>query len=135
MKPEYVAKKSAWECISFLWILSCILIIPIFIIAYRIFAIKQFSIEFYQDKIIIKKGLLNKTKKQMVFMGVTSVSTERSLWGQLFNYGNVVVDCVGKWDVNFTTYIKNPEALEAYLQSRIVQAPMGGQGGSPFVMM
>jgi hypothetical protein len=33
---------------------------------------------------------------------------------------------VGKWDVD-TTYIKNPNELEAYLQSRIIQAPQANQ--------
>ena len=50
MKPNYVAKKSAWSAVSFLWILSCVLIIPIFIIACRIITVKKFSLEFYDDK-------------------------------------------------------------------------------------
>lgn len=120
MKPNYVAKKSAWSAVSFLWILSCVLIIPIFIIACRIITVKKFSLEFYDDKIVIKSGWLNTKKKQMAFMGVTAVEVEKTLWGNLFGYGTVMVDCVGKWDVNFTTYIKNPEKLERYLQSRIV---------------
>ena len=122
MKPNYVAKKSAWSAVSFLWILSCVLIVPIFIVACRIIAVKKFCIEFYDDKIVIKSGWLNTKKKQMTFMGVTAVSVEKSVWGHLFGYGNVIIDCVGKWDVNFTTYIKNPEKLEEYLQSRIVNA-------------
>lgn len=51
MKPEYVARKSACEALSFLWILSCILIIPAVILAFRIVAVKKFRMEFYQDKI------------------------------------------------------------------------------------
>ena len=132
MNPNYVAKKSAWGGVSFGSILACILIIPIFMLIFRILAAKQFCLEFYDDKIIIKSGLLNKKKQQMVFMGVTSVSVEQSLWGRLFGYGDVVVDCVGKWDVSNTTYIKNPEALEEYLQTRIVQATAGN---GPFVAM
>jgi uncharacterized membrane protein YdbT with pleckstrin-like domain len=84
--------------------------------------VKKFSLEFYDDKIVIKSGWLNTKKKQMAFMGVTAVSVEKTLWGNIFGYGTVMVDCVGKWDVNFTTYIKNPEKLEQYLQSRIVNA-------------
>ena len=93
-----------------------------FILIFRVIAIKQFRLEFYDDKIVIKSGLLNTKKKQMAFMGVTGVEVEQSLWGKLFGYGSVIVDCVGKWDVSFTTYIKEPEKLEAYLQSRIVAA-------------
>ena len=120
MNPNYVAKKSAWSCISFLWIISCILIVPIFIIAFRIITVKKFCIEFYDDKIVIKSGWLNTKKKQMAFMGVTAVEVEKSIWGHFFGYGDVLVDCVGKWDVDLTTYIKNPEKLEEYLQTRIV---------------
>ena len=136
MKPDYVAKKSGWSAVSFLWILSCILVIPAIVLVFRIIAAKHYEIEFYQDKIIIKSGWLNKKKKQMVFMGVTSTSTEQSLWGQLCNYGTVIVDCVGKWDVNSTTYIKNPEKLEAYLQTRIVKVqPVATPTYNPYVQM
>ena len=130
MKPNYVAKKSVWGCVSFLSIIACVLVIPLFVLIFRILATKQFRLEFYNDKIIIKSGLLNKKKKQMVFMGVTSVSVEQSLFGRIFGYGNVIVDCVGTWDINSTTHIKNPEALEEYLQTRINR-----KAGNPFVMM
>ena len=130
MKPDYVAQKSAWSCVSFLWILSCILIIPLIVLIFRIIAVKKFRLEFYEDKIIIKTGWLNTKKKQMVFMGVTSVSTEQSLWGKIFGYGTVLVDCVGKWDVRTTEYIQKPNELEEYLQTRIVKM-QGGVGQGP----
>ena len=135
MKPEYVARKSAWEAVSFLWILACFLIIPIIPLVFHIIALKHYEIEFYQDKIVIKSGWLNTKKRQMVFMGVTSTTVEQSLWGQLFNYGNVIVDCVGKWDVNSTTYIKYPQKLEAYLQTRIVKAQNISVAPTTFVKM
>ena len=53
MKPNYVAKKSICSALSFWSIVSCILIIPIFILALRIIAVKKYRIEFYDDKIII----------------------------------------------------------------------------------
>ena len=118
MNPQFVARKSAWAAVSFLWILSCILIIPAIVLIFRIIAVKHYQIEFYADKIIVKSGWLNKRKKQMIFKGIVSTSTEQSLWGQICNYGNIIVDAVGQWDVS-TTGIKNPEKLEAYLQTRI----------------
>ncbi len=136
MKPEYVARKSACEALSFLWILSCILIIPAVILAFRIVAVKKFRMEFYQDKIIIHRGWLNQSQKTMVFMGVTSADLEKTLLGSIFNYGTVRVDCVGKWDVNSTTYIKDPEQLQAYLQSRIVKVnPTVTPAYNPYVQM
>ena len=133
MKPNYVATKSAWSCVSFLWILACVLVIPLIVMIFRIIAAKKFRLEFYDDKIIIKTGWLNTKKKQMAFMGVTSVETEQSLWGKLFGYGTVLVDCVGKWDVSNTEYIQKPEKLEEYLQTRIVTAQQSPvQGGGNF---
>ena len=119
MKPEFVAQKSGWAAVSFWRILSCILIIPIPFFVLRILTARAYRIEFYADKIIVHSGFLTVRKKDMIFSGVLTVSTEQSLWGQLCNYGTVVVDAVGKWDVG-STYIKHPEKLEAYLQTRIV---------------
>lgn len=126
MKPNYVATKSVCSVLSFWGIVSCILIIPIFVLIYKIIAIKQYRIEFYDDKIVTYSGLLNTSKKQCVFMGVTSTNVNQSLFGHMFHYGDVVVDCVGKWDVD-TSYIKNPDELEAYLQTKIIHAPQTNQ--------
>lgn len=124
MKPDYVAKKSAWEVWSFGRVLLCFLILPIIVQIFRTITVKKYRVEFYHDKIVVKSGWLNTKTRQMVFMGVTAVSINQTLWGKLFGYGDVVVDCVGKWDVDTTTYIKDPDKLEAYLQTRIVQAPV-----------
>ena len=126
MKPNFVATKSAVSVLSFWRIISCILIIPIFILIIRIIATKQYRIEFYDDKIIIYSGLINKSKKQCVFMGVTASSVNQTLFGRIFNYGNIEVDCVGKWDID-TTAIKNPHELDSYLQTKIIQAPSANQ--------
>ena len=130
MKPDFVAKKSAWAAWSFvatlLTVLLFFLVIPIIVQICRTITVKKYRVEFYEDKIIVKSGWLNTQSKQMVFMGVTGVSVSQSLWGNMFGYGDVNIDCVGKWDVD-TTDIKNPKALEAYLQTRTVQASMTNQ--------
>lgn len=126
MQPNFVAKKSVMSELSFWKILSCILIIPIFILVFRIIAVKKFRIEFYDDKIVTYKGLINTSKKQCVFMGVTASSVSQNMFGHIFNYGDVTVDCVGKWDVD-TTYIKNPGELDAYLQTKIISASGANQ--------
>lgn len=126
MEPNFVAKKSVMAVISFWSILSCILIIPIFVLIFRIIETKKCRIEFYDDKIITYSGFINTTKKQSVFMGVTATSVTQTLAGKIFNYGHIKVDCVGKWDVD-TTYIKNPDELETYLQSKIIKAPQANQ--------
>ena len=122
MKPNYTARKSAVATLSPLRLLACILIIPIFVLIYRILEAKAYRIEFYDNKIVTHSGVLNTKKKQTTFMGVIGIDIEQTLFGHMFNYGDVKVDCVGKWDVD-TTKIKNPALLEAYLQSKIVDAP------------
>ena len=122
MKPNYVAKKSIASVFSFWGIVSCVFIIPIFFLVAKIIAATNYRIEFYDDKIISYVGVINTKKKQSVFMGVTSTSIEQSLFGHMFNYGNVKVDCVGTWDID-TSGIKNPAGLEKYLQTKIVAAP------------
>ena len=121
MKPNYVARKSVYAALSFKRIALCILILPIFYLVYKIIETKQFKIEFYDNKIITYSGLINFRKKQSVFMGVTETNVEQTLFGQLFNYGSVNVDCVGKWDID-TTYIKDPYKLEKYLQSKVISS-------------
>lgn len=117
---EYVAKKSSWSVLSFWRILSMLLIIPIFINVYRIFALKCETITFYEDKIVVRKGIIAKSEKRFSFQGVYSVSVNQTLFGRIFNYGNIQCDFVGVHDLN-TSAIKNPQALVQYLETRIVK--------------
>ena len=59
--------------------------------------------------------MLNKSETTTVFMGVYAVNIEQSFFGRMFNYGDVKVDAVGKWDVDCSA-VKNPKGLKAYLE-------------------
>ena len=109
------------SALSFWGVVSCILIIPIFVLIYRMMEANRYRIEFYDDKIIVCSGLLDTHKRVSAFVGVAAVSYTQTLFGRMFDYGDVHVDCAGKWDIN-TSYIKDPEGLEAYLQTKIVSA-------------
>ena len=117
---EFVVKKSVWSAISFWRILICILIIPLFILIFRILAVKKEVITFYQDRIVVEKGLLSKKQKSFAFAGVYSVSVNKTLWGRIFKYGHVEVDFVGVNDIS-TEYVKNPDELVKYLNTKIVK--------------
>lgn len=123
MNPNYVAKKSIASVVSIWLILFSWLIIPLFIQIARIISTKCYSIEFYDNKIVVKSGWLSTSEKQSVFKGVYSVSVSRSLKGRIFNYGNVSVDCPGYWDID-TNGIKDPNGLKAYLQEHITAEGM-----------
>ena len=123
MKPNYVAKKSVTAVLSFWLIVFFWLVIPLIIQIARILSAKSYSIEFYDNKIVVKSGVFSKQENQSVFGGVYSVSISQSFLGRIFNYGDVRVDCPGKWDVG-TESIKDPSALKKYLENYITSNGM-----------
>jgi uncharacterized membrane protein YdbT with pleckstrin-like domain len=84
----------------------------------KILRARAYSLEFYADKIVVKSGILNKSERQMAFVGIRSVSMEQSIFGRIFNFGNVRVNCVGPWDVD-TEKVIDPKGLKSYLESKI----------------
>ena len=123
MKPNYVAKKSVTSVLSFWLIVFFWLVIPLIIQIVRILSAKCYSIEFYDSKIVVKSGILNKQENQSVFAGVYSVSVSQSFIGRIFNYGSIKVDCPGKWDID-TEGIKAPVELKKYLEAYITSNGM-----------
>lgn len=121
MKPDYVATKTALRAITFWRIVFCWLIIPAIIMVVDIIKLKNDRIEFYEDHIVVKSGILNKKERKSAFMGVMSVSVNQSLFGRIFGYGDVSVDVTGKWDVD-TRGVKDPQGLVRYLEKRIVKS-------------
>ncbi|MBR7111745.1 MAG: PH domain-containing protein [Clostridia bacterium] len=117
MKPEYVAKKSIAKAFTPLTVLFFWLIVPTFVILFRILAIKSESFEFYSDHVIHKRGILNKREDRKPFFRVNGVSFNQSLLGSIFNYGSLTVDGAGRWDFALEG-IKDPRALKAYLEGR-----------------
>lgn len=117
--PNYVARKSViGDCGGwiFLCVLLCWLIVPIFIMIYLIVRTTRYRIEFYDDRIITRSGVFNVEERQSLLTTVMGVRIRQSFGGQLFRYGDVIVDTVGKWDVN-TTDIKHPDELKRYLEN------------------
>lgn len=118
MTPNYTVKKSIAASLSPLCIIFFWLIIPLIIQIVRILNATCETIEFYDDKIVCKSGILNKRERQSVFAGVYCVSIEQSLIGRILNYGDIAVDAPGKWDVSMSR-VHNPKGLKSYLESKI----------------
>lgn len=117
MRPNYVARKTAWCAVKPMRVIFFWLIIPLIIMIVDIIAKKKEVIEFYDDKIVTKKGILSRSETTSAFVGVLSVSVNQSLLGRIFDYGNVKVDAVGRWDIA-TDGIKNPGGLKKYLEGK-----------------
>lgn len=124
-QPSYVAEKSLMgECGGrlILCFLFCWLIVPLLIGIYLILKTKSYSLHFYPNQVVVKSGILNKTERQSAMFNVLAVRVEQSLAGTLFNYGDVYVDMVGRWDVN-TEAIKDPKGLQNYLNALLAAQP------------
>ena len=121
MRANYVAKKTAWSAVTFWRIALFWLIIPLIIMIVDIFVKKSETIEFYDGYVIQKSGLLSRKEKRSVFPKVAAVSVDQSLFGRIFNYGNVNVDVIGQWDVDLKGLAK-PHELKKYLEDKMVGA-------------
>lgn len=76
------------------------------------------SIEFYNDKIVQKRGVFSRYEKQSAFFGVKTVSIYKTFRARIFGYGDVIMDNFGGEDLDLDTYgIRRPEALKKYLES------------------
>ena len=117
MKPNFVAKKSAYSVIR-LW--KIILILPILFMIPQIIRAKSEKVEFYDDYIVEKKGVFRKVSQTYVNPGIVTVSTEQSFCGRLGNFGNVKMSVIGKPLNVDLTYIKRPKKLKAYLDTKLV---------------
>lgn len=83
---------------------------------YMIIEVKKFRIEFYKDKVIMYRGFFHTEERQSILTTIVGVRINRSIAGNIFNYGDVVVDMVGRWDID-TRAIKDPVALKNHLKS------------------
>ena len=91
--------------------------------------------EFYDDRIVEKYGIIRLNERQSVFAGVYSVNVTQGLFGRIFNFGDISVDCPGYWDIGSDHIVHgdkrrrgdfrgiqgvhDPHALKAYLKSKI----------------
>ena len=122
--PEYVAVKSPFYDMNFLvCIVLCILgVIPgVIYIIYHVIEAKHNLVEFYSDKYVRKSGVFNTVEKEIVFMGVLSVTLTQPLAGKILGYGTVTADVAGKHDLSFAG-VKEPNALKDYLLTRKIGA-------------
>ena len=56
-----------------------------------------------------------------MFPKILSCHVHRSFWGRIFNFGNIQIDAIGKWDVDLT-FIKRPLYVRKYLENHFISA-------------
>lgn len=128
-KPNYVMKRSAWSVIRPWHILLFFLVIPLLIMIWKIINVKDETISFYNNRVVEKSGILAKNEKTTVLTRMLSVSVHQTFWGRIFNYGDIYVDVIGKWDVNMKG-IKKPKKAKMFLET----IAMDGMRMRPIIM-
>ena len=91
-------------------------VIPLLIMLYRIINILDESISFYNNKVVQRSGIFSKRELTNILTHMLSVSVHQTLWGRIFNYGNISVDVMGQWDIDMRG-IKNPRKAKEYLET------------------
>ena len=120
MEAKYTATRSSlFDFNFFICILLLVLgLIPgIIYILVKNLSAHSYKVIFYDDKYIVKSGIINTQEDELVFKGVLAVSINQSLKGKMFNFGDVKVDVVGANNITLCG-VKDPEALKKYLLSR-----------------
>lgn len=115
---SYTARKSLWSEVTFLRIILCLLIIPIFYLIFKLVQAGNETAVIYGDRAILKSGVFNKSENEILLIGISAVSVEQSFKGRIFDYGTVRVDILGKNDFRISNVV-NPEGLKRFLQQYI----------------
>ncbi len=115
---QIIMGEAAWNDLIVPAIPTVIFMIPMGIQLWKIIEIKYHIVEFYDNKIVKKRGVFVKLVQQNVLSAVYSVNVYQSIMGRIFNYGDLQVDCAGNWDLSQRN-IKHPKKVERFLQSRI----------------
>ena len=120
-RPHIVARKSILPAFKLWRILTFWLIVPLIMIIVDVVILRSQYVEFYDSFVIKKRGVFNKTEEKCMFPKILSCHVYRSFWGRVFNYGDIKVDAIGKWDVDLEG-IKRPLFVRKYLENHFISA-------------
>ncbi len=120
-RPHIIARKTILPAFKLWRILFFWLIIPLILIIVDVVKLRHQTVEFYDSFVIKKKGVFNKVEERCMFPKVLSCHVNRPFWGRVFNYGDIKIDAIGKWDVDLTG-IKRPLLIRKYLENHFISA-------------
>ncbi len=120
-RPHIVARKSILPAFKLWRVLTFFLIVPLIMIIVDVIILRSQYVEFYDSFVIKKRGVFNKTEERCMFPKILSCNVYRSFWGRVFNYGDIQIDAIGKWDVDLHG-IKRPLFVRKYLENHFISA-------------
>jgi hypothetical protein len=104
-------------CISFFIspILGCV---SIFLLAITIINILSLRVYVYKDRVVYKTGIILKTSsKVMPLRKVCVVTYNSSIWGKIFNYGDIIIGTYNDIDSFVMPSIKNAKMFSENINS------------------
>ena len=120
-RPHIIARKSILPAFKLWRVLTFFLIVPLIMIIVDIVILRHQYVEFYDSFVVKKYGVFNKREEKCMFPKILSCDVYRPLWGRVFNYGDIKIDAIGKWDVDLT-YIKRPLYVRKYLENHFISS-------------
>ena len=120
-RAHIVARKSILPAFKFWRVLLFWLIVPLIMIIVDVVKLRHEYVEFYNTYVIKRSGVFSKNEEKCMFPKVLSCNVYRSFWGRVFNYGDIKIDAIGKWDVNLNG-IKRPLHVRRYLENHFISA-------------
>ena len=98
-------------------------LIPVAVIVIEIIIIRSQRVEFYDSFVIKRSGVFNKFEQKCMFPKILSCDVYRSFKGRIFNYGDIKVDAIGKWDLEKELRnVSRPLFVRKYLQNHFISA-------------
>ena len=86
------------------------------------------KMDFYDEKVVVRKGILSRTENQQAFVGVSGIKITQSIFGRIFNYGTVCFLLTGHKKFSFVD-IRKPKKLKEYLETKWVNTTDAKQVG------
>ena len=105
-----------------LWISLFFLIIPIVAIAVNMIELRCQYVIFYDNYVVLKRGVFRKIERRMIFPRVVTCTVDRRFYQRILGYGRVVVDTIGgQWDIaDELVGIKRPLMVRRFIESHFI---------------
>ena len=91
-----------------------LLAITLFWTLWQALRAKVFRLSVYENRIVVKDGILETGETQRFFAGITRVSVDESFFDKLIGTGTVRISCPGNFNL-LEHYIIEPEKFKKFL--------------------
>jgi len=97
-----------------------IIIISIIGIAIEILLLKAYIIIVYDNYMVVERWVITREEEKILIKNLTSVKITETIFGRIFNYGDVEFTICGK-EKMLLPHIKNAKFLKEYLDNLMLQ--------------